>query len=197
MSWEKPELEWLREKAYAMLKPKRIPHVRGCEKVAAELAKMYGVSEYDAAVSAILHDITKKASYEEQLILCEKYGIICDSDELRNPPILHAKTGAAMAKAMFDVPENIEHAIRYHTTGRPDMTVLEKIIYLADCIEPTRTFPGVDDVRALAYESLDRAMALMLKMSLEFICKDGDTAYIDTVNAEKWYKNLTEGEKQI
>jgi len=190
-----PELEWLREKAYAMLKPKRILHVQGCEKTAVELARRYGADEYDAAESAILHDITKKCSYEEQLILCEKYGIICDSDELKIPAILHAKTGAAAAKELFGVPERVEKAIRYHTTGRPDMTELEKIIYLADCIEPTRTFEGVDEVRALAEKDLDKAMALMLKKSLEFICKDGDTAYKDTVNAEKWYRNLTEGDK--
>lgn len=94
--------------------------------------------------------------------LCRKYAIICDTAETENPKLLHAKTGAALARDLFGVSDEIYEAIRWHTTGKPDMRTLEKIIYLADYIEPTRDFPGLDRLRELAYEDLDKAMALGL-----------------------------------
>ena len=142
-----PELSWLREKAYAWLKPKRIAHVAGCESEAVKLAMRWGEDPETAAEAGILHDITKKLNFEEQLILCGKYGIINDNLELGSPKLLHAKTGAALARDLFGVSDRVYNAIRWHTTGKPDMTLLEKIIYLADYIEPTRDFPGVEKLR--------------------------------------------------
>lgn len=185
---EHPSLETLREEAYAMLKPKRIPHVAGCEREAVRLAEKYGVDTYDAAFAAILHDCTKRLSYEEQLNFCEKYGILLDEDERNMPPILHARTGAAAARELFGVPEALENAIRWHTTGHPGMTELEKIIYLADCIEETRSFPGVDTVRAAAEQSLNQAMACMLSLSLADIRARRQEPYRDTVEAEEYYQ---------
>ena len=138
-----PELSWLREKAYAYLKPKRIAHVAGCESEAVRLAMRWGEDPETAAEAGILHDITKKLNFDEQLILCGKYDIINDNLELKSPKLLHAKTGAALARDLFGVSDRVYEAIRWHTTGKPDMTLLEKIIYLADYIEPTRDFPGV------------------------------------------------------
>lgn len=189
----KPSLVWLREQAYAMLKPKRVSHVQGCEQLAVKLARLHGADEYDAAVSAILHDITKKLSHDEQLLLCEKYGIILHSEELASPQIIHQMTGAAAARELFGVPEHIERAIRYHTTGRPDMTKLEKILYLADCLEPTRSFAGIDAMRRAAEEDLDAAMALVLTDMLKYIEKSGFRLYSGTVEALNWYKR--QGEK--
>lgn len=182
-----PELSWLREKAYAYLAPKRVAHVAGCESEAVLLAKRWGEDEEAAATAGILHDVTKKLSYDEQLILCEKYGIICDKAELSAPKLLHAKTGAALARAEFGVSEAIYEAIRWHTTGKKDMTLLEKIIYLADYIEPNRDFEGLDKLRELAYSDIDGAMALGLEMSLEDIRSRGDEPYKDTVEAYEWY----------
>ena len=182
-----PELSWLREKAYAYLKPKRIAHVAGCENEAVMLAGFWGEDPERAAEAAILHDMAKKFKFEEQLQICEKYGIINDHDELASPRILHAKTGAAMAKDLFGVEDEVAEAIRWHCTGKPDMTMLEKIIWLADYIEPTRNFPGVDRIRKLAYEDIDEALAAALGMSLEHIRADGGEAYRDTVEAYHWY----------
>lgn len=184
----KPDFPWLREQSYAYLSPKRIPHVQGCEWEAVRLAKRWGESEEDAAEAGILHDITKKLVLSEQLILSEKYGIINDTYETANVKLLHAKTGAALARDLFNISDRVYSAIRWHTTGKPDMTLLEKIIYMADYIEPNRDFPGVDKLRKLAYEDLDAAMALGLKMSLEDIRSYGAEPYEVTVSAYEWYK---------
>ena len=189
----KPDFPWLREQSYAYLSPKRIPHVQGCEWEAVRLAKRWGESEDDAAEAGILHDITKKLVLSEQLILSEKYGIINDTYETANVKLLHAKTGAALARDLFNISDRVYSAIRWHTTGKPDMTLLEKIIYMADYIEPNRDFPGVDKLRKLAYEDLDAAMVLGLKMSLEDIRSYGAEPYEVTVSAYEWYKaKLTE-----
>ena len=184
----RPELYWLREKAYALLKPNRVAHVVGTESEAVKLAMKWGEDPENAAEAAILHDITKKLSLSEQLILCDKYGIMNDTVEEHNVKLLHAKTGAAMAKELFNISNEVYEAIRWHTTGKPDMTLLEKIIYMADYIEPNRDFEGVDKLRELAYESLDAAMALGLKMSLEDIRSYGQEPYIASVEAYEWYK---------
>ena len=189
----KPDFPWLREQSYAYLSPKRIPHVQGCEWEAVRLAKRWGESEEDAAEAGILHDITKKLVLSEQLILSEKYGIINDTYETTNVKLLHAKTGAALARDLFNISDRVYSAIRWHTTGKPDMTLLGKISYMADYIEPNRDFAGVDKLRKLAYEDLDAAMVLGLKMSLEDIRSYGAEPYEVTVSAYEWYKaKLTE-----
>ena len=187
----KPELYWLRAKAHAMLKPSRVAHVIGCEAEAVKLAHRWGEDPENAAEAGILHDITKKLVLSDQLILCRKYGIINDTAEEQNFKLLHAKTGAAVARELFGISDEVYNAIRWHTTGKPDMTLLEKIIYMADYIEPNRDFPGVDDLRMLAYEDLDKAMALGLEMSLEDIRNSGQEPYKDTVEAFEWYSQLT------
>ena len=185
----KPELSWLREKSYAFLKPKRVPHVAGCEQEAVKLAGRWGEDPDAAAEAAILHDITKKLTPAEQLQMCEKYGIILDAFEQREPRILHARTGAYAARDLFGVPENIFGAIEWHTTGRPGMTILEKIIYLADFTEPTRDFPGVEKVRTAQYEDLDRAMVIALTMSMEEVRSRGAEPHPRSLEALQWFKN--------
>lgn len=177
------DLAWLRRKAYAMLKPKRVPHVAGCEAEAVRLARRYGADEYDAATAAILHDCTKKREMAAQLRLCAKYSVELDPIERANLKLLHAKTGAALSKAEFGVSDAVAEAIRWHTTGKPDMTLLEKILYLADYMEPTRDFPGVERLRALVYEDLDAALRLGLEMSIEEIRGYGHAPHPNTVRA--------------
>ncbi len=182
-----PSFEYLRESSYVFLKPRRVSHVWGCEHEARRLAKRWGADEEFAAEAGILHDITKKFELSDQLLLSEKYGIINDTVELQNDKLLHAKTGAAMAKDLFGVPAEVENAIRWHTTGHPEMTLLEQIIYMADYIEPTREFPGVDELRALAYQDLSAAMILGLKMSLEDVRRQGNEPHPNTVQALDWF----------
>lgn len=184
----KPDFEWLREKAYAMLKPKRIAHVAGCEVEAVKLAGRWGADPEAAAEAAILHDITKRLDLNEQLILCDKYGIIPDTLEAKSEKLLHSKTGAELARDMFGVSDEVYEAIKWHTTGKPDMTLLEKIIYMADYMEPSRDFDGVEFLRALAYEDLDKAMALGFEMSLEDLAHYGVPPHHHTLEALDQYR---------
>lgn len=184
-----PELTWLRGEVMPYVSSNRLAHVAGCESEAVLLAMQYGEDAEAAAEAAILHDITKRLSYNEHLNLCRKYGIVCDKSELDNVKLLHAITGAALAKDLFGVSEDIAAAIRWHTTGKPDMTLLEKIIYLADYIEPNRDFPGVDRLRELAYDALDKALVLGLRMSLEEVRSHGIEPHPRTAEAYEWYKN--------
>ena len=185
----KVNFPWLREQSYAMLRPRRVPHVQGCEAEAVRLARRWCADEERAAEAAILHDCTKKELLPEQLRLCAKYGIIPDELERENGKLLHAKTGAAVAKFEFGSDDEVVEAIRWHTTGRPNMTTLEKVLYMADYMEPTRDFPGVEELRRLAYEDLDRAMVLGFEMSLEDILSRGETPHKNTLAALQWYQN--------
>ena len=187
---------WLREKAYAMLKPTRVAHVQGCEQEAVALAKRWGADPEDAAEAAILHDCTKKEKLTGQLALCEKYGYEPDALEQQSEKLLHAKTGAALARAEFGVSEAVESAIRWHTTGKPDMTTLEKIIYMADYIEPTRDFEGVAPLRKLAYVDLDRAMLLGLEMSIADNRRFGNTIHESSIQARQWLNDRLNGKEE-
>ena len=187
-----PELGWLREQTMELLKPSRIAHVTGCESEAVMLALHWGEDPEAAAEAGILHDITKKQKFEEQLILCGKYGIIPDETERKCPQLLHALTGAALARDRFGVPDEIYEAIRWHTTGKPDMTLLEKIVYLADIIEPTRDFEGLDELRELCTENIDKAMALALKLSLDHIRENNIEPHKNSVEAYIWYSTKEE-----
>lgn len=184
--------EWLREKSYAMLKPKRIPHVQGCEAEAVRLAERWGADPEKAAEAGILHDCTKKVPLAGQLALCAEYGLEADEIEAHSEKLLHAKTGAATAEREFGCDADVVSAIRWHTTGKADMSLLEKIIYMADYIEPNRDFDGVEPLRELAYRDLDRAMLLGFEMSLEDIRAQGNPAHEKTLEALEWYRNIAE-----
>ena len=190
----KPELSWLREKVMQYIDERRIAHCTGCESQAVLLAMHWGEDPDTAAIAGILHDITKSMNRDKQLILCEKYGIILDNYEKEHPALLHARTGAEMARELFGISNEIYEAIRWHTTGKPDMSLLEKIIYLADFTEPTRDFEGVGVLRELSFENLDEAMALGLSMSLGEIRARGEQPFGDTLEAYTWYTS-ERGEK--
>lgn len=154
-------------------KPKRVPHVAGCSMTAKQLAVQYGADETDAARAGILHDITKALSADEQLKLCERYAMILDKFERENPKLLHAKTGSVIAREIFGENDAVCEAICWHTTGKADMTILEKIVYLADYIEPNREFPGVQELRELTAQSLDLGMRRGLEMTVAQVRANG------------------------
>lgn len=176
-------LEQLRPVALSYLKHKRIPHVLGTEQEAIRLAERYGADVEKARRAALLHDCTKKLEMDEQLALCEQYGIELDELEQVALKLLHSKTGAAIARDVFGVDDELYSAIWYHTTGRAGMTLLEKIIYLADYIEPTRDFPDVDVLRKACYEDLDKGLLLGLEMSIEEMQRMGNPVHHATIEA--------------
>jgi nicotinate-nucleotide adenylyltransferase len=168
------------------MKPKRIPHVAGCETEAVRLAEHWGADVGEAREAAILHDITKHFDLDDQLQLCRKYDIMTDNVEMQEVKLLHSKTGAAVSRAVFGVSDAVHDAIMWHTTGRTDMTLLEKIIYIADYIEPTREFEGVDELRRLAYSDLNLAVIKGLQMSIQDMRARGITPHLRTEEARTW-----------
>ena len=176
-------LRTLRPVALSYLKYKRIPHVLGTEQEAVRLAERYGADVRKAQVAALLHDCTKKLDMEQQLALCRRYGIRLDELEQKALKLLHSKTGAAIARDVFGVDDEIYRAIWWHTTGHANMTLLEKIIYLADYIEPSRDFPGVDKLRSVCYKDLDEGLLLGLEMSIEEMTNMGNPVHHATIEA--------------
>ena len=184
-------VQQLRPIALSYLKAKRCAHVLGTAATAVKLAEKYGADVHKAEVAGLLHDCTKKLSMPEQLALCAKYGIALDELEQKALKLLHAKTGAALARDVFGVDDDIYGAILWHTTGKPDMTVLEKVIYLADFIEPTRDFPGVDALRETVWQDLDRGLLMGLEMTVAEMEEMGNPIHGNTLAARDYLKGKT------
>lgn len=180
------ELSQLRACSLSMIYNKRVPHVLGVEEEAVRLAKFWGADPELARHGAILHDCTKYYPLEPQLQLCAKYGIELDSLERRAVKLLHSKTGACMAKYVFGEPDEVYEAIFWHTTGRADMTLLDKILYMADYIEPNRDFDGVERMRRLAYLDLDQAVLLGLESTIQEMEERGVPIHANTLSARQW-----------
>ena len=161
--------EQLEEAVVSLLKPNRIAHVLGCADTARKLAAHWGADETDAHRAGLLHDITKAMDGPLQLTLCREYGIVLDKFSQENPKTLHALTGSYAARQIFGENEAVVSAIRSHTTGKADMNLLEKIIYVADYMEPNRDFPGVEELRYWAYADIDKALKLGLTMTLDML----------------------------
>jgi nicotinate-nucleotide adenylyltransferase len=182
----KADWAWLKARVFETMKPKRVPHTLGCEAEAVKLAAWWGADTDEAREAAILHDITKHLELDDQLQLCKEYDIMTDNVEKAEVKLLHAKTGAAVAGDIYGASKAVCHAILWHTTGRADMTLLEKIIYIADYIEPTRDFDGLDVLRSLAYSDLDEAIIRGLRMSIEDMRSRGITPHKRTAEALDW-----------
>ena len=171
----------LRAISFSMVQAKRLPHIKGTEETAAALAAFWGLSPEKARRAAILHDCTKYWTLEQHLETCTKYGVALDELECVSVKLLHAKSAAALARHVFGEREEECQAIFSHTTGRPGMTAFDKILYLADYMEPTRDFDGVEELRRLVWEDLDRAMILGLEMSVEDLEERGVPVHPDTL----------------
>ena len=179
-------MEALEKTVISLLDPKRVSHVLGCRDTAIQLAKRWGADETDAARAALLHDITKALNGQLQLTLCREYGMILDDFSVMYPKTLHALTGSLVADRIFGENEAVVEAIRHHTTGKADMSLLEKIIYVADYMEPCRDFPGVEKLRELAYSDIDAALQLGLEMTLELLNKQGSEVSPASREALAW-----------
>ena len=182
-------MEELEEAVIALMNPNRVAHVLGCRDTAVELARVYGENEVDAARAGLLHDITKAIDGPLQLTLCDEYGIVLDTFSRSFPKTLHALTGSLVAERIFGENENVVSAICHHTTGRANMTLLEKIIYIADYVEPNRDFPGVEEMRAMAYTDLDRAVLMGLESAVAHVRRQGQGLAPATLEALEFLKH--------
>ena len=169
-----------------LLDSKRVAHVLGCRDTAAKLARRWGVDETDAARAGLLHDITKALDGPLQLTLCGAYGTMLDDFSRRYPKTLHALTGSLVAQRIFGENEAVVAAICSHTTGKADMNTLEKIIYIADYMEPCRDFPGVERLRELADTDPDAALRCGLEMTLAHLARQGNEVSPESREALAW-----------
>lgn len=166
------------------LSPGRFRHTLAVAKTACSLAERYGADETKTLVAALLHDIAKE--YPRNRLLKESldFGIVLSEIERREEALIHGPLGAAIAQREFGVTDpDVLAAIRYHTTGREGMSLLERIIFVADYIEPNRSFPGVDAVRAIAWTSLDEAAVLTLDQGLVYLLERGKLIHPDAIAA--------------
>ena len=158
--------EEMRKSILSRLQGYRYEHSLGVERAAIMLAEKYGEDPEKAGTAGILHDITKYLSPQEQLNLCGKYGII-----------------PCTARVEYGAPEDVCEAIACHTTGKNHMTLLDKILYLADYIEETRDFPGVDKARELAQIDIDSALLYCYDQTLTELVARGKLIHSDTIAA--------------
>lgn len=150
------------------LDAKRYEHTMGVAYTAAALAMRYGEDIQKAELAGLLHDCAKCMDNEKKIHICEKHNIVINESEERNPLLLHAKVGEYLARTKYEITdEEILHAILYHTTGHPQMSLLEKIVYIADYIEPGRDHAAnLDDVRRLCFQDLDKGLLQILEDTL-------------------------------
>ncbi|MDZ5712292.1 bis(5'-nucleosyl)-tetraphosphatase (symmetrical) YqeK [Jeotgalibacillus haloalkalitolerans] len=185
-------LEQAKQIVKDILPEKRYIHTLGVIEAALSLAEKHGVSIEDAGIAAALHDMAKfhdKNEMRELIISRELDPVLLDFHH----ELWHAPVGAVFAREKLGITnEDILNAIRYHTTGRPNMSRLEKVIYLADYIEPGRSFTGVDNVRAVAHENLDEAMKIALKQSMQFLISKNQPVFPDTLES---YNEFVQKEK--
>ena len=184
--WKGLPMEELEPIVIRLLNPNRVNHVLGCRDTAVALAKHWGADETDAARAGILHDITKAIDGPLQLTLCDAYGKILSDFSRRYPRTLHALTGSLVAERIFGENEAVVSAIEHHTTGKADMSLLEKIIYVADYMEPNRDFPGVEELRRLAFSDITAALKLGLEMTLEHLKRQGNEVSPESREALAW-----------
>ncbi len=165
------DIKKIRKKMEKTLDPKRFEHTLGVAYTAAALAMCYEVDINKAQTAGLLHDCAKCMSNEKKLLICEKHHIPVNDVEKKNPFLLHAKVGSYLAMKQFCIhDQDIINAILNHTTGRPGMSQLEKIIYIADYIEPGRKqAPNLTQVRRMAFQDLDKALLQVLGDTLKYL----------------------------
>lgn len=184
----------LTEKMDKALEKKRFQHTISVASTASCLAMRYGTDAYQAYLAGLLHDNAKCLAHEKKLSVCRKHKVCINDAEEKNPDLLHAKAGSILAKEKYKIDdEEILSAIRWHTTGKPGMTTLEKIIYIADYMEPLRKKqPNMDTVRKLAFSDLDQCMLAILSGTLQYLNEKKTTIDQVTLETYQFYKQLVE-----
>lgn len=183
------EFQEIQSELRRKLDKKRYEHTQGVLYTAAALCMHYEIDIKQGMLAGLLHDCGKAYSNKEQYAMCKNYGIKLSEVEKENHALIHAKLGAYLANTTYEIynPEIIS-AILYHTTGKPNMSTLEKIIYIADYIEPHRNLPLVDTFRKMAFQDLDETIYQLLELSLEHLAASHKVIDEMTVATYQYYK---------
>lgn len=195
------------EELYEIVKEKvlekRFKHSEYVVKRALEYAEIYNVNKDIVKLCAIAHDIAKNLTKEENRKYIKKYNIRFNRIEKTNPNLWHSKIGAEICKEEYGFTEDMVNAIKYHTTGRANMSILEKIIYLADATEETRNYKDVQEYVDYVINDIDDAMFKVSKLVIEKLINKGVAVHLDTVkcynyyNSNKNHKNTTQKPKNM
>lgn len=178
----------LEEVCLELVDAARIPHVQGCRDTAVRLAERYGCDPVEAARAGLLHDVTKALPPAQQLQLCADYGMMSADLTRMQPQLFHAITGSLVAERVFGECAAVCGAIRWHTTGSPGMTRLEQILYLADMIEPTRHYEGVETLRQAAERDLHEALCLSMERTVTHLRERGLEVSPETEETLQWLR---------
>ena len=195
MEFSKEYILLLEGKLQKELKSGRYLHTLGVAYLSASLAMCYGVSHREALIAGLLHDCAKNYSNEDLLKKCIKHEVVLTEAEKKIPAMLHSVYGAYLAREKYGIEnEDIISAVRYHTVGRPAMSILEQIVFLADYLEPERTQPtnpSLDEIRKVAFQSLDEATYLVVKNTVEYL--ESSNSEVNPVIYEvfEYYKKKT------
>ncbi|ETP73797.1 putative HD superfamily hydrolase of NAD metabolism [Lachnospiraceae bacterium JC7] len=192
---EKPDLSEIydyRKKLKKLLKPDRYEHSLSVSFTCICLAMKYGVDLYKAEVAGLLHDCAKQFSNQDLIKLCRKEGVELTEDMLRAPQVIHSVYGAEYARKAFGIEdEDILSAIYYHTLGKPEMSVLEEIVFVADYIEARRyKAERLPEIRRLAFEDLDRAVYEINYDTISYLEESGGFICKDSYDTYHYYKEL-------
>ncbi len=180
----------IKEKLKKELDCKRYEHTMGVMYTASALAMRYQVNLETAMIAGLLHDCAKCIPALQKIVLCEEYRLNISEAERENPGLLHAKLGAHLAQEKYQIEDaEILNAIAFHTTGRPNMTLLDKIIYIADYIEPDRCeAPNLKEIRHLAFVDIDECLYTILRASLEYLNSRSEVIDPLTEQTYRYYK---------
>lgn len=177
-------IDMMKEILKGYLDDRRYMHSIEVMNLSIELAKRYGADIYRAQVAGILHDCAKCLTYDKMIEMSIKYSADVDGLMLRIGALLHSPVGEKMARYIFKVDDfDILMAIKYHSTGRKDMTLLDKIVYIADYIEPGRSFSGIDEIREMVLIDLDRAVLMAIDNTISYILAKGEPIHPYTIDA--------------
>lgn len=177
------------DKLRSMLKPERFRHSLGVRDTAEELAKIYGADTDKARIAGLLHDNAK--NMDNMLERCDDLEVELDDTERSNIGLIHAKLGAETAKCIFGITDSeIISAIRWHTLGRENMSLLEKIIFVADLVEPGRTFADAPQLRKLAYRDINKAVYECVSATIAINKQRGATVHPNAYKILKEYEHF-------
>ncbi|KYH28553.1 putative nicotinate-nucleotide adenylyltransferase [Clostridium thermopalmarium DSM 5974] len=170
------------------LRKSRLEHSLSVRDTAVKLAEIYGGDIEKAKIAGLVHDCAKYIKDEEMLNICEKYGYNIDEVSRNFPNILHGHAGAYIANNVMGIEDkDVLNAIAYHTTGRKNMSLLEKIIYIADYIEPLRDFNGVEEIRKIVYDGkLHEALIMSFNNTIKYILDRNALLHKDTIDARNY-----------
>lgn len=176
--------DWFYDKLKSDIGEGRYNHSLRVMETSKDLALRYGCSVEKAELAGLLHDCGKFQGDINLLKVAADFDIILDSVMEKNVQLVHSLIGAVLAEREYGIEDKeVLDAIRYHTTGREHMSLLDKIIYIADLIEPGRDFPGVEELRKLAYEDIDSCMLEALDHTIEYVIQRKMLIHLDSVKA--------------